>query len=360
MLTFAIPTFNRLERLKRCLHSLLTGIVAIPPNSPHYNRVKIHVFNHGSDGTAEYLEGMQQRYAGIVSIVNSPVEVTPDSLKLAVLHPETEWIWMMGDDDLLIPGVLMAILDFLNTRAEELGLHFVRVAESARTEGTRKIFVDTLLGLANGMGFLEVTGFMSCNIVRRQRIREGYESRHYRVYTESAFSQSLVLLEALHDKKCAYLDIAAVELQDQQQTPETVQRWQAERMVQRYNKLVLGLDRLAAYGVMPTAVSDDFFRYIRGNLFGKILHTFCQETNRTGVIPDDDEWDRLMRLAGYLDTESRQAMQEAITNYRAALETLVATVNENSDLIQRYNSSLQHLNTCFDKAVPAEYPYNYL
>jgi len=111
LITILVPTYNRLERLKKLVGWLESDAF-------HNPEVSILISNNASrDGTRDYLEG----YAHIpnLTINQMPANCGAD-IHIGWLYAQvkTKFLWMICDDDLPEPGVLKDILSFLKANLE--------------------------------------------------------------------------------------------------------------------------------------------------------------------------------------------------------------------------------------------------
>ena len=115
-LVIYIPTYNRLGKLKTCLESI----------APQADGVKVYVSNNAStDGTKDYLDGLDYPWL----IVHHQPENYGGAYNQAAawyIPVDAEYVWVIGDDDYLLPGAVPTLLDatkhntdfiFCNTQA---------------------------------------------------------------------------------------------------------------------------------------------------------------------------------------------------------------------------------------------------
>ena len=100
-LVIYVPTYNRLGSLKTCLSSIAPQI---------QDGVRVYVSNNAStDGTTEYLNGLD--YPWLVTYHQPENYGGAYNQALAWYIPlETEYIWVIGDDDYLLPNALENLL----------------------------------------------------------------------------------------------------------------------------------------------------------------------------------------------------------------------------------------------------------
>lgn len=106
ILTIAIPTFNRLEKLKKCLQRVLEEI--------SNKQVELLVSDNASiDGTQEFMHSMCEIYPTI-SYYRNNSNVGADRNFLNCFNKATgEYILILSDDDILLPGAVNSILEVL-------------------------------------------------------------------------------------------------------------------------------------------------------------------------------------------------------------------------------------------------------
>jgi glycosyltransferase involved in cell wall biosynthesis len=101
-LTIYIPTYNRLSKLKNCLKAIKYDLKG------YEDRVKIFVSNNGStDGTKEYLD-----FQDWIEVRHNLQNLgAADNFIYAYNLPfKSKFIWIIGDDDYLIPGAIGELL----------------------------------------------------------------------------------------------------------------------------------------------------------------------------------------------------------------------------------------------------------
>jgi len=106
-LTVYIPTYNRYEKLKNCLDIIAREIAGLE----HSVRVFVSD-NCSTDATAAYLDALQQPW---LEVRHNPRNLGAygNILQCFSLPLTTDFIWMIGDDDYLMPGALSGILDLI-------------------------------------------------------------------------------------------------------------------------------------------------------------------------------------------------------------------------------------------------------
>lgn len=342
MITFAIPTWNRVDKLEVCLSSLIEQIKQVP------EKVLICVYNNASDdGTDMLLKELQSRYPEIISYIDGEVhQKHQESFKRAFLMPETEWMWMFGDDDVLAPNGLRNIIDILKRK----DVDFIHAAEATRVGVENKTYYATAMELCCGFGFTEMTGFISGNICRTKKLHKAIHSEEGKYYQDCSFYQSLIILDAFSDCKAAFVNAPVIDLQERIQSNATVARWDKEDISLHYAEIGLGLNLLCNKGVIKGRLPEDFFRYLTANLFTKILYNFYDYSNAKKVHIDEKYWDMVYSMAELTVDEK---MKDNITNFKKALHDYV----EN---LQVAHSLLVKIQEAHDPCTNTLYPETYI
>lgn len=112
-LTIAIPTYNRVQWLKITLATLIEQV-----GSCGRSDIDILVSdNCSTDGTYEFLKEISLEYRIIINRNDSNIGGERNFRLLPTLA-KGEYVFMVGDDDVLIPGALARILSVLNNRPD--------------------------------------------------------------------------------------------------------------------------------------------------------------------------------------------------------------------------------------------------
>ena len=260
-ITVAIPTFNRVEQLKKCVESIVS-------QSPDDNfQLSIAISNTASsDGTHSYLSDLKE--SGDRFFITN--EIGTDTLRnlgsLAETIPShSDWVWLMGDDDYLYSPHSVSIIHEIIRTASDPELSFIHACQARRSARSEQMFENNVLNLCEEFGFHEMFGWFSSIIVRKDIMVSALQNTQDRLrsggFETSAFAHSAEFLKLTHDKSGVFVDYPLVEPQDEEMTAETVQRWQVENMGERYFYLVDDIIRMRDEGVFTERLASTFFRY---------------------------------------------------------------------------------------------------
>lgn len=328
MITFAIPTWNRADKLKYAVHSIA---------DQHVEGMQILILDHGSDDhTPQVLEELMTEYPFITvaHLARGDKPDYSDAFKFLFTLPQTEWTWTFGDDDELLPKAVEQILPALQRNEFE----FIHVAEKKRSSQTGKLIKGRLADLCNNYGLLDMTGFITGNIVKTSKLKEAAYLPSWPIYARSAFAQSLALYEVLRNDKSAFLDYAMVDSQDEEQDDETKARWTKFDIPTRYFHLIDGLMDMKARNIL-TECDPPFFRYLSYFLWDR----FCQNiissftTTQEFVMTDMlyELFDRTLGLCDFLKEVNRKRYRDEILEVREALENYAYGIKATMEAQQR-------------------------
>ena len=114
LLTIAIPTWNRSACLMQLLELLVVQII---------DRRQVEVIvsdNASTDNTQHVVCSFQRRGAPITYIRNQENVGAENNVVQCFEQARGEYVWILGDDDLIVPGGLDAILPVLEARQYDL------------------------------------------------------------------------------------------------------------------------------------------------------------------------------------------------------------------------------------------------
>lgn len=123
-ISYIIPTFNNVDVLKKCLHTLL-------PETVKGDKVII-VDDGGSDGTYEYLMETYKEDTRFI-ILHQENQGQGVARNLGLDHAVTEYVWFVDSDDLLVEGARRKVKGILDTNEWDI-LIFGYTVKKSRTE----------------------------------------------------------------------------------------------------------------------------------------------------------------------------------------------------------------------------------
>lgn len=321
ILTFAVPTWNRRTQLEACIRSIASQV--------REGEAEIFVCDHDStDGTWEKLLELCVEYPFIRKLRLARHEKSDfqDNFQFCFSQSITPWTWTFGDDDLLLPGSLELILNTLKRFDGE----FIRVAEKVRASESPSYKRGTLLELCSTFGWLDMTGFITGNIVRTNRLLRAVNSKHWGEWSKNAFPQSCALIEELHDSKAMFIDLPLID--SQPKPPEDAQRWEANNTATRYFYVDEALRSMMDRGVLPKSLDNVFFRYHSYFLWDRLISNMISDYSTFPDKPQIHLWKHIEGLANLLADDQCMFLkkrilevQEMIEKHQEAMEQLGET-----------------------------------
>lgn len=117
LLTLAVPTYNRLECLRLLLGTVEPEIVSLRAAGVG---IELLISNNAStDGTSEYLDKLKE--GGRVRVLRNSTNIGSDAnVTQCFSEAHGRHVWIMGDDDLPLPGVIKRVVTFLRSHRCDL------------------------------------------------------------------------------------------------------------------------------------------------------------------------------------------------------------------------------------------------
>ncbi len=114
LLTVAIPTYNRSEFLELCLKRISEELDSL--SADRRKLVKVYVSNNAStDDTDEVISRYRYEGAGGFRVVNNEVNIGGEcNVAQCYASATTPYVWVLGDDDVILQGGLQMVLDALD------------------------------------------------------------------------------------------------------------------------------------------------------------------------------------------------------------------------------------------------------
>lgn len=110
LLTIIIPTYNRCDDLRTCLDYV------VPQVEQNKNRVHIYISDNAStDDTKIVVKEYIDKYPEMITYYCQPRNLTASpNFDHAVHHVNSEYIYMLSDDDIIVPGFISLILAYID------------------------------------------------------------------------------------------------------------------------------------------------------------------------------------------------------------------------------------------------------
>lgn len=196
VLTIAIPTYNRAEDLARLLSSLSAEL------SESAEKIDIVICNNAStDHTREVVERFVATRPYARAIHQTANLGMDGNFCACAEHVKGEYFWLIGDDDLPMPGAIRALVALLKSRQPDLLYMNSRwlpdIAVAASQELASPLRVTDLSREAFGRRVHVWTTFLSAMIIRRSELLDDRNS--LRRFFGTNLSQMAWVMERLRE-----------------------------------------------------------------------------------------------------------------------------------------------------------------
>ena len=286
MIGFAIPTWNRAEKLRRCVDSLAMQ-----------NPSSIYIADNGSDDDTPLVgEELVRRYPFVEYQRFDEHVPFSESYKRAIQGAKDEYVWTFGDDDKLVP----TSYDFIRNTIKNSTFDFYHVAETTRIDRAEGL-CGTTFQLSNSLGFIDLTGFISGNVMNIEKMQAVVNSADWDTYKTSSYPQSLAIMDATAHNPAMMLELGCIDggIPDD----GIGQQWLKEDTCWKYLYIADGLRRLHEKGTLPEKVSETFFRYLEGSLIHRLVDAFNSRIVFAPQAVSPHDWDCLLYIIKMVEGE---------------------------------------------------------
>ena len=342
-IAIAIPTYNRLDALKRAVAHIEKQEI-----DSSFELYCVICNTASTDGTHEYLSNLQSTKVKYVVHTSQENSVFVNWYKLTTIIPdEIDWIWFHGDDDYLSSSKSVIEISKIIKAEESKNFSFIHACQTRRSRNTKRIYKGSLLELCNQFGYLEMLGWMSSLVMKKDRWisaiqLSSYEQSKFKSVEQhiatksSAFAHSHGILNYCHQDQAVFVDLGLIDPQNTEQTKESIQRWAVERAGERYFFVVDDLLKLKDKGILKDGVTKNFFRYLTYNLWDRyavfiIEHLLLNK----GMYPDlVDHFNRIKEISVLFQSSSDvksyllwwYSLENEIKNYQKTTELMNESV----------------------------------
>lgn len=186
-LTIAIPTFNRCEYVEAHFKRIIPFII-----SKNLNVAILICDNVSTDGTEEMVIKWAEKFPNIIYYNKNERNVGLIGNYLACInHSKSLFTWVVGDDDIFLPELIIEILDSLSNNSISLvtlNFSYVKVYNDfefeensygsfydntqKNIENNAKVLCEKLVDIKNAWGFLWLTSTVVQTELAKQVINE--------------------------------------------------------------------------------------------------------------------------------------------------------------------------------------------
>jgi len=301
----AIPTYNRLEKLKVALRHIEAQEVD--------ERFELYcvISNIASqDGTTEFLSQLSHPTVRYVVYNTQEEYIYANWRRCAETVPDDiDWVWFHGDDDYITtPQALKGLVGLLLEQGDDR-LKLVHVCQGLRSRATGKRVRGNLLDLCNAIGYHEVLGWMSSVVMRGPEFKRAIEyatrSAVEKLHPDqflarkiSAYNQCVGMLRTCIAFDAIFWDVPWIDPQDKVQTPESIARWQETHEGEKYFFVVDDILKMIEDRTISRPLKPMFFRYHTYTLWDRYAAVLISAVVNSGQITATqlEHLDRIRRM----------------------------------------------------------------
>lgn len=339
-ISFAIPTWNRAEKLRLCIEKISHQIIESGINA------EICVSNNCSnDGTEDVLISLREKYGFIRygSLNEHDPNIWGNFVNVLNIA-SGEYIWLFGDDDSLLDSGLKSVF-----RLSSEGKYSVISAGNGWFRPhTNQVAIGTLFNLVNAMGWNQIIGWMTGIVLKKDTAKKLANLLNSKPHNESAYSHVSALLQIAAAQQSAYIDSPIVQPQGQQ-AKEDVERWEKANIAWKYFLLIDSFEYLINSKVIPEKVSPKFFRYLNYYLWDRFLSNMVTG-HLTGRPFPEHGWEVIEKMGKMIDDEGMA--KNLILSARLA-KTMCA---ERTNAADRFNNITHSLVETIKKSSESLFP----
>jgi len=290
-IAIAIPTYNRLEKLKFALSKIEAQEID--------DRFELYcvISNIAStDGTTEFLNQLSHKHINYVTWNKPEENIYLNWRRCSEAIPDDiDWVWLNGDDDFLTNDQVIKGLVNIIEQDVCLETSLIHICQARRSRNSGRIIKDNLFELCNQLGYHELLGWMSSLVVRCNQFKCAIDFSTYpciefpdpkdQVLNKySVYPHSAGLLRVCANDKALFVDEPWVEPQDEQQTEESIARWTESFHNDRYFFVINDLLAIYDEGVLKKKCRLNFFRYLNYSFWDRYATFLIQQLVQKGCL----------------------------------------------------------------------------
>lgn len=321
-LCFAIPTWNRAKKLEICVREIAKQIIELGKQ----DQIGIFVSDNCSeDDTPKVLARLKREYPFLdYQRLNKHVD-TANSGEASGRGAQGEYLWLFGDDDILLKDGLRIVWHILETKKPTL----IHAGNGWLKPHSYKIYEGTVLEFCNKMGFNQFIGWATSVIVSKEKYLEMVDCPDYEQFKKASFSHVLGLLYVATTDYAVVIDHPICEPMEPQ-TEEDMKRWDRENIGWRYFLTVDGLKILFQKGILKEKLKPMFFRYLNYYLWDRFI-THMIITNVSESPYPEKGWELILAMADMIDDPdmAKRIRTNTISAYQlcATRKSLINQIN---------------------------------
>lgn len=314
-LTFVIPTYNRLDFLKRSVSRILVFIEQAAKAGYIAN---LFILNNGSkDGTKEWLDVhcSNNKYIKYISHdINHDYAV---SFYLALNYGSinSDWVWYHGDDDIL-GDTLLPIDVFSKIHLAEFSKISLIVCSDTFNEKYKECNIAPVRDVCCSNGFINTLGFMTSLLFKPKSVLNCYLKFDNASFWKTAFVHSFAIFDAFNEQSLLMWNWPVIRTQDERSEAEQQAAFASNKVHERF--LILPESIFFMCKALNFKPKDNFLRMHTWTLTAFFMKVFIGYIQKTKLYPEGDLLKQAMLLERLsLGTNSEAEMANNIIISRA-------------------------------------------
>ena len=287
---FAIPTWNRAEKLRICVETIAQQILNLNADAEIFISD-----NFSTDHTERIIEDLKKKYPFIKSNRRQEHGGVFDNLSDVTELSRGNYIWWFGDDDRLMPNGLQTILKFLGDQS----FAFISAGNGSFKPHSGKVVEGTLLSLCNKFGWNQIIGWITGDVLRYDVAQEVCKLMRQEPYKLDAYAHVGASLTAAANKKALHIDVPIVEPLGTQDT-EDLERWAKENIGWRYFLLIDTFKHMYEKKILTQKLHPKFFKYLNYYLWDRFIVNMISSALKGGDFPEKG-WEIILLMAEMVD-----------------------------------------------------------
>lgn len=249
---FAIPTWNRSQKLNTCVESIAEQIIQ--------SNISASIFisdNCSDDETDLVISNLKKKYNFIESNRRKTHGGAFENLSDVSQFANGDYVWWFGDDDKLLPGGLKLVCDQL----DQGNFSIISAGNGWFTPHTGRLTTGTVFELCNYMGWNQFIGWISSVVMKKEIARKVGQLMLTKPYIDDAYAHVGALLKLASNLQGAHLDTSIA--QPIEATTEVdAERWSKEDINWRFFLTIDTFEHLINANIIPQKLNPNFFKYI--------------------------------------------------------------------------------------------------
>jgi len=340
---FAIPTWNRAAKLRRCVDSIAQQILSTQVDAAIYISD-----NCSDDETPQVTKELANQYPFVTFARRTEHGGVFDNLSDVTEHAKGDYIWWFGDDDELLPGGLQKVVEHLGDDS----VAYLSAGNGWFKPHSGKVAAGKLLDLCNHMGWNQVIGWITGDLLRQDVAQKVCHLLRQEPYKLDAYAHVGAVLTVAGELNALHIDYPIVQPVEQQKAVD-IERWAKENIGWRYFLLINSFKHMYEQKILTRKFKPKFFKYLNYYLWDRFIsNMIASSVKQDGGFPDTG-WDTILLMAEMVDDADVRksirtrcvAARNMCSNRKVLLAQLKQTDEALSVLINETNRPVLPLGT---------------